>query len=601
MIQIQDKVDCCGCNACGDVCAHNAISFKTDNEGFWYPEVDLQKCTDCHLCEKVCPILNIKGLKKNDYEKPICYAAEHKNMQVVFDSTSGGMFSAIADIIYRDKGYVGGAVFNKDFKSVRHYISNDKNDLPKLRSSKYLQSQCEGFYKEVQGLLKAGEKVMVCGGPCQMAALKAFLRRDYQNLLIVDYICRAIASPKAWRYFVQMFEEMYQSKVVYSKTKIKEYGWRNFGQKFIFENGKTAFMLTQNNPYQQIDFQKRAFCRPACFDCKFKGYPRIADITIADFWSIEQVNQDVIKDKDTGISCVLINSEKGKNFFERVKSRINYIPVNLREIEKGNFALNSSVQPCMVNREQFFKDMDEMRFDKLAEKYGAATINVRKRTKIKLKLRSIKSMLSFTQWNLVAIYRTLKYNSISSILKNHFFLISPNSFIQLEKGASFNLGGVVRFGTKKYSKSKLETKMLIEERGKLTTSGDISIGYGSDIEVFKDAHLSIGSGFATNLDCNIICGNKILIGKDVGCGRNVTIRDNNGGHYINIPGYKDASPVIIGDKVWLCESCTIMPGAKIGDGAIIGARSVVYGNIPPRTMVSGNPAKVIYNDVLFKA
>lgn len=113
MINIIDKTKCCGCNACGDACAHGAITFKTDIEGFWYPTVNKDKCVNCELCEKVCPIINIKELKKNDLSQPVYYAAEHKNMEVVFDSTSGGLFSALADIMYKDKGYVGGAVFNE--------------------------------------------------------------------------------------------------------------------------------------------------------------------------------------------------------------------------------------------------------------------------------------------------------------------------------------------------------------------------------------------------------------------------------------------------------------------------------------------------------
>lgn len=177
MIDISDKAMCCGCNACGDVCAHDAITFKTDIEGFWYPEVDKSKCTDCGLCEKVCPIINIDTLKKNNLKQSICYVAEHKDIEVVFDSTSGGLFSALADIMYRNKGYVGGAIFNEDF-SVRQYISPDKKDLIKLRSSKYLQSNFTGFYKQLRGLLKKGENVLVCGSPCQMAALRSFLRKD---------------------------------------------------------------------------------------------------------------------------------------------------------------------------------------------------------------------------------------------------------------------------------------------------------------------------------------------------------------------------------------------------------------------------------------
>ena len=157
MVNITDKAMCCGCNACGDVCAHDAITFKTDIEGFWYPEVDKSKCTDCRLCEKVCPIINIDTLKKNDLKQSICYVAEHKDIEVVFDSTSGGLFSALADIMYRNKGYVGGAIFNEDF-SVRQYISPDKKDLIKLRSSKYLQSNFTGFYKQLRDLLKKEEK-----------------------------------------------------------------------------------------------------------------------------------------------------------------------------------------------------------------------------------------------------------------------------------------------------------------------------------------------------------------------------------------------------------------------------------------------------------
>ena len=197
MIEIKNKVDCCGCNACGDACAHGAITFKTDIEGFWYPEVDKEKCVDCGLCEKVRPIINIKELKKNDLPQSICYAAEHKNMEVVFDSTSGGLFSALADIMYKSEGYVGGAVFNEDF-SVRQYISNNKEDLIRIRSSKYLQSSLEGFFKQVRELVRKGENVLVCGSPCQMAALRAFLRKDYDNLIIADYICRGTNSPTVW-------------------------------------------------------------------------------------------------------------------------------------------------------------------------------------------------------------------------------------------------------------------------------------------------------------------------------------------------------------------------------------------------------------------
>ena len=180
MIEIIDKVDCCGCNACGDICAQKAITFKNDEEGFGYPEINNELCTDCHLCEKICPILNIKELKKNDYEKPLCYAAQTKNLESLFNSTSGSAFATLAEKMYKLGGYVGGAIFNDDY-SVKQFISSNKADLEKLRNSKYVQSDSQGFYKQVRDLLKAGEKVLVCGLPCQMAGLRSFLRIDYET------------------------------------------------------------------------------------------------------------------------------------------------------------------------------------------------------------------------------------------------------------------------------------------------------------------------------------------------------------------------------------------------------------------------------------
>ena len=132
MIEIKNKVDCCGCNACGDACAHGAITFKTDIEGFWYPEVDKAKCVDCGLCEKVCPNIHAQDLKKNDFDKPAkTIAAINKDTLVRWNSTSGGAFSALADAMYEQGGYVSGALYNEDF-SVRNYVSNRPEDLEKL-------------------------------------------------------------------------------------------------------------------------------------------------------------------------------------------------------------------------------------------------------------------------------------------------------------------------------------------------------------------------------------------------------------------------------------------------------------------------------------
>ena len=596
MIQIKNKVDCCGCNACGDACAQGAITFKTDHEGFWYPEVDMQKCTNCHLCEKACPIINVKELKKNDLPQSICYAAEHKNMEVVFDSTSGGLFSALADIMYKSGGYVGGAVFNEDF-SVRQYISNDKGDLPKLRSSKYLQSHLEGFFKQVRDLLRSGEKVLVCGSPCQMAALRAFLHKDYENLIIADYICRGINSPKVWHKYLDSYEERYGSKVVYAKAKSKEYGWRNLTQKVILANGKSYYETKDQSNFTKGYLQTGVYCRPSCYDCKFKGYPRISDITLADFWGIEKV--DTSMEKNLGTSLVMINSKKGENYFEQVKKRINYVAVPFESIESGNRSLNKSLEPPKVDRDEFFRDLDQMSFLQIAEKYIKKE-RQRKFSKIRKTIGLLRRMIRQAQFRPKPIIQFFKFNNIQDIISGNVIIPTPNCCIEIEKGSKISKKGVLTLGQKKFKESRLETRLLVNKGGELRFEGDTVIGYGSDIEVFPGATLSFGGGGATNIGATIICGERIEIGKYIMLGRHISIRDNNGSHFMNRQGYKNTRPVVIGDKVWLTEQCTVMPGVKIGDGAIIGASSLVIRNIPPYCLATGHPAEVIDEDILWK-
>lgn len=415
MINITDKVECCGCNACGDICPKNAITFKTDIEGFWYPIIDTEKCIGCDLCDKTCPIINIKELKKNDLPQSVCYAAEHKNIEVIFDSTSGGLFSALADIMYHNGGYVGGAIFNEDF-SVKQYLSNNKADLPKLRSSKYLQSNFEGFFKQIRDLVKSGESVLVCGSPCQMAALRIFLGKNFDNLIIVDYICRGINSPKVWKKYLDSFEERYGYKVVYCKAKSKEYGWRNLTQKVILSNGKAYYETKDQSKFTQGYLSTGVYCRPSCYDCKFKGYPRISDITLADFWGIENINK--LLEKDLGTSLVMVNSQKGEKYFEKVKQRINYIQVPFDSIEAGNRSLNLSLDLPRVDRTQFFKDLDKMSFVEISEKYIAnSTSSFSLKRKIKNHVIGLRSRLRIVQYSPSAVLKLFALNKFEEIVR----------------------------------------------------------------------------------------------------------------------------------------------------------------------------------------
>lgn len=599
MIQIQDKEQCCGCNVCGDICPTQAISFKTDNEGFWYPTVDLHTCVDCHLCEKVCPIINVDQYKNNSKYEPICYAANHKNLEIRFDSTSGGVFSALAEEIYKQNGYVGGAIYNEDF-SAKHYISNNKEDLKKIRSSKYLQSNAESFYKQVKDICDTGSMVLVCGTPCQMVALRSFLPKDYENLIIVDFICHSIASPKAHRRYFDYLEETYASKAIYFKAKNKELGWRALCKKTIFANGKSHYGTVGKDYYSRA-YHSNMIDRPSCYSCKFKGYPRIADITLADFWDKKQVAKEL--DDNIGTSAVIINTPKGKKIFDLVTKKLQKQEISIKDIEPSNPALLYSTPKPNYNRDEFFRDLDNLRFDALGDKYFP--IKPVRHAKLRVIKTILKQFKEMTQLHPVAMWQFFKLNFFHPAIhtnwkKEALIYPSPYCIFEISKEANIIVNGPVRIGRKKFKKSRLETRILVDKGGKLEFQGPIRIGYGGDIEVFKNAELVFGADSGGNIGLTLICGNKIHIGSHTFYGRNVSIRDTNGGHIIAQQGFKNTNPVIIGDFCWLCSDCTIMPGVKIGDGTIVGANSVVVTPLPARVLVTGSPAKIIDTDITWK-
>ena len=609
LINIEQKPECCGCNACGDICPKQAISFVTDEEGFWYPQIDKSKCVDCGLCKKVCPMLHVDELRERNTAQPVCYEGQHKNIEVVFASTSGGMFTALADAAYRKKGYVGGAVHNEDF-SVSQFISNDRQDLQRLRRSKDLQSNSEGFFQAVRKAVQTGEQVLVCGVPCQMAALRSFLQKDYENLVIVDLICLGVNSPKVWRKYLDYIEKKHGAKIIDTENKNKEYGWRNLTQKFLLENGEEIFDTCDNSLFTKGFIGSRLYCRPSCYACKFKGFPRLADITIGDYWGKEKHSD--MQDDNLGTSVILVNTSKGATYFEQVKKRIHCNEIPLEWIVQGNPALVKPITPnTNINRKDFFCELEREPFPQVVEKYSKDNVSIGKvwlKQLLRLvlqKLRFVRKVLRVTRCHPKSLYQTVRYSGIRNLWQQRGILCGTHCVLEIHSKAQLKINGLLTLGAKgRFPTSSLETRLLVGDGGKLEVLGDMIIGYGSDIEVFEGAELIIHGnkhGISdTNIGCTIICGKHIEIQADVGMGRNVLIRDNNGNHYMNTSGYRTARPVVIGEKAWLCESCTIMPGVKIGRGAIVGAESVVTSSIPPHALVFGSPAEVVEENVLWK-
>lgn len=619
MISISDKKNCCGCQACGDICPKTAITFKTDREGFWYPEVDKSKCVNCGLCEKTCPQIHADDLKKNDFKTPKCIAAIHKDLSIRFDSTSGGLFTALAEKMLKGGGYVFGAIYTEVW-SVKWLGTNRADELPRLRSSKYLQSDSSGMYRHVKELLSEGKEVLVCALPCQVAALRLYLSSQPSvstaNLILVDLICRYINSPFAYRKYLDFLEKEYGAKIVYIKAKNKELGWRNLTHKCVFENGRTYFGTFAKDIFMKASMRLNCLSRPSCYDCAFKGFPRIGDITIGDYW----VNRSESKlDDDTGTSIALINSLKGVEYFAAIQRRLKTEEVPFEKVLPGNPALLKSLPRSSVDRNEFFTRIATEDFrtvvDEMAE--NALVAQQKKRSPIRCvvgrifpiqRIMSVVRMLrkgfSFAQYNPIACWQFVYLNFFHPAVHSnwrfgHLIYPTPYCVFDIDKGASIELNGSLSLGCSPFKHSHVETRIKMQKGARMVIGSAYGFGYGSDIEIFPDAYFE-SSGIATNSFTTIICQEKIVIGKHVACGRNVTLRDNNGHHLVSVNGYRDSRPIIIGDHVWLTQSVTVMSGVKIGDGTIISAGTLVNSSFPSNCVVAGSPAHITQRNIYWK-
>lgn len=359
MIDIKNKEQCCGCHACYNICPKNAIIMQEDEKGFRYPIIDKDKCIQCGLCEKVCPIIKNAQIQN----EPIAYAAYNKDEEIRKVSSSGGIFTLLAEVILEEKGVVFGASFNEKYEVYHTYIENE-NELEKFRGSKYLQSSINDTYKKTQEFLENGKYVLFTGTPCQIEGLKSFLRKDYDKLYTQDIICHGVPSPKVWNKYFQFREKEDRDKPKKISFRNKDGGWKLFNMKFEYSN----FEYRKNkieDIYMQA-FLRNTSLRDSCYNCSFKKKNRISDITLADFWGIENILPEM--DDNKGTSLVIVNSEKGQELLNKIIEKMIYKRVDLDSALKYNPSMTNSVNK-EKNREKFFENLDKIEFDKLVKKY----------------------------------------------------------------------------------------------------------------------------------------------------------------------------------------------------------------------------------------
>lgn len=365
-----------------------------------------------------------------------------------------------------------------------------------------------------------------------------------------------------------------------------------------FENGKSYVADRYNDPFFVGYLSTELFTMEACFTCKFRGFPRPADITLADFWGIENVDKSM--DQDLGTSLIMVNSEKGKTYYESLGDAIVSKEFALKDAEPGNPAIYYDT-PKVVDRklrEDFYKDLDKYPFDVIANKYFPMPTFKRK---VITKLKRIKKALVLL--NKVGfmpndLYRFVKLNLFDKkIQKTRKVGIIPfkHSKIELHKNAKLICNNILFMGTKQVQSSKLETRLLVEENGTFQINNTFTMYAGSYVRVVKNGHLEINGGFI-NEGVEITCASKITIREGATIARDVVIRDYDG-HTTEAPDYKIAKPITIGKHVWIGNRAMILKGVTIGDGAIVAAGAIVTKDVPAGTIVAGIPAKVVKEDV----
>ena len=367
----ENRDACTGCASCAAACPVDAINMQPDEKGFQHPNINDEICIKCELCRQVCPICSTNtNIEKQHSEKgkhqfPDVFASWHLDEDIRQKSSSGGVFTALAENILSTGGVVVGAAFDEKL-IVRHAIVETPADLDKLRGSKYVQSELSPvLYRKIRDLLNQNRTVLFSGTPCQVAGLKSQLTKAYDNLFSCDIICFGVPSPRLFdRYVQENLSKGDQMINVSFRYKIK--GWKQSCIRRDLQNGRSKSIAISADSYM-LAFLRGYALRKSCYSCKFKNTKRYSDLTLGDFWGVAKKYPQYDLD-DKGTSLVLVNTKKGQSLLESCKSRLFLGPADLDTAVAGNPML---VRPCRLppERSTFYHDLERLSFQALIIKY----------------------------------------------------------------------------------------------------------------------------------------------------------------------------------------------------------------------------------------
>lgn len=347
MIKLANKSLCCGCGACVAACPSACITMQADHEGFCYPVIDATRCIECKKCVGVCP--SVKNLPLTLPKK--CLAAQSKDDALRQSSSSGGLFSLLAERTIEKNGIVFGAAF-QDAQTLCHIGIENSAELSRLRGSKYLQSRTEESYRKVLEALKSDRYVFFVGTACQISGLRRFLGREYEKLLCADVVCHGVPSPLVWK--KRLRELQTDTKQVQSVDfRDKKTGWRTYSVTYQFTDGSVLSIPSGSEPYMK-GFIADLYLRPSCTDCSYKHCG--SDLTLGDCWGLETLAPEL--DDEKGTSIVLVHTEKGERALKAVEKSLKMQSIDYQKACERNPAICRGAK-ANTKREAFFRRMDE--------------------------------------------------------------------------------------------------------------------------------------------------------------------------------------------------------------------------------------------------
>ncbi len=350
-IALAPREECTGCEACASSCPKECISFIKDREGFLQPKIDKTKCTSCGKCKNTCPVINPEQID-DTFETKACVAF-NLDEKIRMNSTSGGLFYALAEWTIKHDGVVFGACFNEEWEVI-HSCTDELEGVIGFMGSKYVQSRINGTFSLVKKYLEDGRWVLFSGTPCQLGGLRAYLGKDYTRLIQVDIICHGVPSPRVWHDFLREdYADIKTINHISFRSKLK--GWKG-GYRMVVEetneSGNRSYHLYDNNSLFLKGFSYNFFLRTCCYNCRFKTIHRNSDLTIADAWGIEYFAPEL--DDNKGTSLVLVHTDTGAYLLEQISQYISIKKdIEINQILKYNRRLNRSV-PSTQYRNVFF-------------------------------------------------------------------------------------------------------------------------------------------------------------------------------------------------------------------------------------------------------